>query len=118
MILRFLCLVLFLSTTGCSSTAANEAYVSVGENARSGGMRITAIDGEPVTATDGIFLPTGVRKVSVACRLDNGLSLTFDFEVELEASNSYCLFSKNQGKSCTIVYNKFDWTEKEFIGCK
>ncbi len=112
-----LSLSLFLLSS-CAAQPMETAFVSLAENARQGGMQITAIDGEPVSSEEGLQLPVGPHEVSVACKLDNGISMTFDFDVELKPSHSYCFYSRDQGQACTILYAEVGWTGSGVLRCR
>ena len=98
-----LSLSLFLLSS-CAAQPVETVYVTLAESARLSGMRITAIDGEPIKREASWQLPVGSHQVSAACKLDNGISLTFDTEVELKPNHSYCFYAPNQGKACTLLY--------------
>lgn len=110
--------------TACNSsvlTSENStptSYVAIAENALSGGMKIVAVDDVPVGESNGVDLPSGEHKISVACKLDNGISTTFAFDVKLLPNHSYCFFSQNQGKSCNIVYTQIDWQGGGSVSCR
>jgi len=94
------------------------AFVSLAENAKAGGMKITAINGQSVEQADGHYIAPGKHQFSVACQLDNGIGTTFSFETDLLADHSYCFFSRDQGKSCTIVYTRVAWKGEGSVTCK
>ena len=93
------------------------AFIALAKNAKAGGMKIIAIDGEPVEQTDGHYIMPGLHDFKVACQLDNGIGATFSFETELLPDHSYCFFSRDQGKSCTIIYTRVAWEGKGSVTC-
>ena len=110
-----LCLVLLI---GCSSQPKESAFVSVAGNAQAGDMRILAIDGEKIQQVGGVHLSPGDHEISVACKLSNGISMSFEFNVELLPSHSYCFYSRDQGKACTILYAQHEWNGGGPSGCR
>lgn len=94
------------------------AFVSLAQNAKAGGMKITAIDGEPITESVGHDIAPGLHDFKVACELDNGIGTTFSFKVDLLPNHSYCFFSRDQGKSCTIIYTRVAWEGEGSVSCK
>lgn len=95
-----------------------QAYVSVVESARSGGLRISAINGDRVPDERGFYLPPDLHKISVSCQLDNGLSLSFGFDVEMKPTHSYCFFSRDEGQACTILYAQVKWLSGKPVTCE
>jgi hypothetical protein len=112
-----LVLLSILSLAGCVSSAPI-AYVAVANNALSGGMRIASIDGVSIDDTNGSELSVGEHKFGVACRLDNGISTTFSFTVDLEANHSYCFYAQDQGQSCKIAYSRVLWDDSGRVSCQ
>ena len=93
------------------------SFVSLAKNAKAGGMKITAIDGEPIDKTDGHYIAPGMHDFKVACQLDNGIGASFSFAADLLPNHSYCFFSRDQGKSCTIIYTRTAWGGEGSVGC-
>ncbi|MFT7245409.1 MAG: hypothetical protein ACI82A_002777 [Candidatus Azotimanducaceae bacterium] len=93
------------------------SFVALAKNAKAAGMKITAIDGEPIAETDGHYVVPGVHDFKVACQLDNGIGTTFSFEADLLPNHSYCFFSRDQGKSCTIIYTRVAWEGNGSLTC-
>lgn len=112
-------LALLFVLTGCKLSQPDPtAFVAVSNSAKAGGMRITAIDGESVAATDGHYVLPGSHQFKVACQLDNGVGASFGFEVELLPHHSYCFASRDQGKSCTIIYTQVTWEGGGIVLCQ
>lgn len=121
--MKSISLLLVLSLLGllasCSTAEPTPmAFVSVAENARVGGMQIIRIDGEPVAEANGFDLTAGAHEMSVACRLDNGIRTSFNFAVDLLPNHSYCFYSRDQGKSCTILYTQIAWKGGGAVTCR
>tara|TARA_R110002072_G_scaffold50835_3_gene136457 strand:+ start:577 stop:918 length:342 start_codon:yes stop_codon:yes gene_type:complete len=111
-------LIMFVGLVGCASQPEPTAFVALASNAKSGGMKITTIDGNPVSETDGHYVPPGKHEFRVACQLDNGVGTTFSFEADLIPDHSYCFFSRDQGKSCTIIYTRVAWEGNGLVFCQ
>ncbi|MFT4799651.1 MAG: hypothetical protein ACJAYE_000481 [Candidatus Azotimanducaceae bacterium] len=111
--------ILFLTACAVGSPEVSEAtaFVALAKNAQAGGMQITAIDGKPVAKTGGHNVLPGPHKFDVACQLDNGVGTTFSFQTELLPNHSYCFFSRDQGKSCTIIYTRVAWEGEGLVSC-
>ena len=100
-----------------TQVAPAQALVSISSSAREGQMQIVAIDDIPLGDAPSQLVDIGSHKISVACKLNNGISTTFSFNVELIKHHSYCFMPRNPGDSCTIVYAQVPWREGRVVGC-
>lgn len=71
-----------------------------------GSTIVTSVDGDTSLAGRDIEVVPGEHQLGVACTLENGVSLTFSLNLDLEQGYSYCVFALDQGKSCKIAYAK------------
>jgi hypothetical protein len=115
---RILTVLVLLLAQGCVAQVPQNAYVSVAESAREGGVSISAIDGEPVSQEEGFELPAGSHEISVRCRLQNGIDANFNFSVDLQPEYSYCFFTQDGPNACKILYAEIAWDSGGRATCR
>lgn len=104
--------------SGCAmEPPVPQAFFAIASNARSGDMRITAIDDRPISESNGGLLPAGSHRIKFACKLNNGISTTFATDVDFLPDHSYCFFSQNQGQSCNVMYTRIEWSSGAVAVC-
>ena len=113
-----LSVLVLLLIQGCVAQNQPIAYVSVTESARSGGVSISAINGEPVSQEEGFELPAGSHEISVRCRLQNGIGANFNFAVDIQPEYSYCFFTQDGPNTCKILYAEIAWQSGGVATCQ
>jgi len=87
-------------------TEKASAYVMIPRDQSAGVSKINFLDGERVDYVDLLSVSPGVHTLGVACKLDNGVGLSYSLEIDFEAEHYYCIKTVNPGKTCSVGYTK------------
>ncbi|MBL4682244.1 MAG: hypothetical protein JKY88_16190 [Pseudomonadales bacterium] len=106
-----------LAVTESQKTEEVSAYVMIPKDQTAGVSKINSLDGERVEFIDLLPVSSGIHTLGVACKLDNGVGLSYSLEIDFEAQHYYCIKAVNPGKTCAVGYVKSLSIDAAKIAC-
>ena len=96
---------------------AEMVIVTIPMDKTAGLSTINSLDGGPIIFIDKLTITPGLHTLGMACKLDNGVGLSFTMEIDFEKGMAYCDKALDPGKTCSSAYVKSSSFEAAKAAC-